>query len=100
MARITVRLDDGLHQRLLKQSRRFDLGLSDYIRDVLERYEGGDPSGYHGRLDELQATAIQTLAIVAGSVGSRSPESLKKGMAEARCLLLERGLLDPEATPS
>ena len=48
------------------------------------------------RLDELHATAIQTLAILAKSIGARTPDILAAGLADARRLLKERGLLDPE----
>jgi RHH-type rel operon transcriptional repressor/antitoxin RelB len=96
VARITIRLDDALHDRLRDQARRADMTPSTYLRDLLERYEGGDPSGYHARFDELHATSIQTLAILAASVGHRAPDLLEQGLADARRLLRERGLLDPE----
>jgi hypothetical protein len=96
MARITIRLDDLLHDRLLEQARVNGTTPSAYIRDVLERYEGNDPAGYHARFDELHATGIQTLAILAASVGKRAPGLLEQGLADARRLLRERGLLDPE----
>lgn len=96
MARITFRLDDDLHERLVDQARRANVTPSTYLRDLFERYEGGDPSGYHARFDELHATVIQTLAILAASVGKRTPEVLEQGLADARRLLRERGLLDPE----
>lgn len=96
MARITLRLDDALHDRLVDQARTSGTTPSAYIRDVLERFEGSDPAGYHARFDELHATAIQTLAILATSVGKRTPDILEAGLADARRLLRERGLLDPE----
>lgn len=99
MARVTIRLDDDLHKRLLDQSDRAGLPLSSYIRNILDRYEGIDPSGYHARFDELQATSIQILGILATSVRSRSPDIYELGLTEARRLLRERGLLDPEGTP-
>jgi hypothetical protein len=94
MARITLRLDDALYDRLLDQARAGGTTPSGYIRDVLARFEGTDPAGYHARFDELHATAIQTLAILAKSIGRRAPEVLEEGLAEARRLLRERGLLD------
>jgi hypothetical protein len=96
MARITIRLSDELFERLLDQAATLDTTPSGYIRDVLERFEGNDPTGYHARFDELHATAIQTLAILAKSVGVRAPALLEEGLSEARRLLRERGLLDPE----
>lgn len=99
LARITIRLDDALHDRLLDRARSSGTTPSAYLRDVLARYEGDDPAGYHARFDELHATAIQTLAILAASVGKRAPELLEQGLADARRLLRERGLLDPEQGP-
>lgn len=96
MARLTIRLDDALHDHLIDQARRSGTTPSAYLRDVFARYEGEDPSGYHARFDELHATAIQTLAILAKSVGTRAPELLDAGLMDARRLLRERGLLDPE----
>ncbi|WP_046762719.1 hypothetical protein [Sphingobium chungbukense] len=96
MARITIRLDDGLYGRLLDQARSVGATQSAFIRDVLERFEGADPSGIHARFDELHATAIQTLAVLAALVEADSPSVLQKGLADARRLLKQRGLLDPE----
>ncbi|MET0238345.1 MAG: hypothetical protein ABW184_00475 [Sphingobium sp.] len=95
MARITIRLDDALYEHLLDQSLRASTTPSAYIRDVLSRFEGDDPAGYHARFDELHATLIQTVAILAASVGSQDPAILDRGQADARRLLKERGLLAP-----
>ncbi|MBO9582065.1 MAG: hypothetical protein J7498_14330 [Sphingobium sp.] len=95
MARITIRLDDDHYERLLDDARVRGMAPSTHIREILQRYEGTDPGGYHDRLDEIHATGIQTLAIVAKSIGSRTPEVLEEGLAEARRLLRERGLLNP-----
>lgn len=96
MARITLRLDDALLDRFVDAARAVGTSPSAYIRDVLERYEGHDPAGYHARFDELHATSIQTLAILAKAIGRRTPDILEEGLAEARRLLRDRGLLDPE----
>lgn len=96
MARITLRLDDDLHDRLVSAARAGGSTPSAHIREILDRYEGYDPAGYHARFDELHATAIQTLAILGKSIGRRSPDLLEEGLADARRLLKERGLLDPE----
>jgi len=96
LARITIRVDDALFRRLDGRARDAGTPTATYCRDILERFEGTDPSGYHARFDELHATGIQALAILAASVGKRSPEILEQGLADARRLLRERGLLDPE----
>lgn len=96
MIRITVRIDAGLHDRLQKRAVGADLPFSTFIRSVLE--QAADPAGryIYSSHDELLATCIQILSILATSVGSRAPETLAKGMAEAKTLLRQRGLLDPE----
>lgn len=96
MARITIRVDDALFKRLDARARDAGTPTATYCRNILERFEGTDPSGYHARFDELHATGIQTLAILATSVGRRSPDMLEQGLADARRLLRERGLLDLE----
>ncbi len=96
MARITIRIDDALYRRLDNHARDAGTPTAAYCRDILDRYEGTDPTGYHARFDELHATTIQTLAILAASVGKRAPEILEQGLTDARRLLRERGLLDPE----
>ncbi len=96
MARITIRLEDAMLDLLVDRARSCGTTPSAYIRDLIDRFEGADPQGYHARFDELHATSIQTLAILASSVGTRAPELLEQGLAEARRLLRERDLLDPE----
>ena len=96
MPRITIRFKDALYERLVGGARASDTTVPDYVRDILNRYEGMDAAGYHGRFDEVQAVLIQVFAILAASVSERRPDILEKGMDEARALLLERGLLDSE----
>ncbi len=95
MARITIRLDDAHFRRIEGRARDAGTPTAAYCRDILEREDGTDPTGFHARFDELHATAIQTLAILATSVGKRTPDILEQGLADARRLLRERGLLDP-----
>ena len=97
MSRLTVRLDPRLLDRLAERATATETTPSAYIRDLVARDMGLDPGGYHARFDELHATAIQTLSILAASVGGKAPELLAQGMADAKDLLLDRGLLDPEA---
>lgn len=96
MTRITIRLDYALHARLMERANAVGVTPSAYMRDLLMRFEGADPSGHHARFDELQAVSIQTLAILATWIAKTHPEALEKGMADARALLRERGLIDPE----
>ncbi|BBD03363.1 MULTISPECIES: hypothetical protein [Sphingobium] len=95
MARVTIRFNDALYERLVAGARASDTNVADYVRSVLDRYEGMDAGGYHGRFDELLSTNIQTFAIVAAYVSGLHPDLLARGVADARKHLLERGLIDP-----
>jgi hypothetical protein len=95
--RLTIRLDQALFERLIERAASHQLTPSRYVRELLSREPGVDLGGHHARFDELHATSIQTLAIVAASVGKTAPDVLEQGMADARDLLRDRGLLDPEA---
>lgn len=96
MARLTLRLDDALLDRLLDRSAAIGITPSAFLRDLLIRFEGADPAGHHARFDELHATSLQTLAILATLTAETAPRALEKGMADARALLCERGLIDPD----
>ena len=96
MPRITIRFKDALFGRLVVGAQAAGSTIPDYVRDILNRYEGMDAAGYHDRFDEVQAVLIQVFAILAASVSERRPDILEKGMDDARALLLERGLLDSE----
>lgn len=96
MLRISVRVDPDLYDRLQKRAAGAELPFSTFIRSILE--QAADPAGryIYSSQDEILATCIQILSILATSVGNRAPDTLAKGMAEARTLLRQRGLLDPE----
>jgi hypothetical protein len=94
--KLNIRVDVMLHERLSRRAHGANLSLSAFVRLVLE--QAADPGrGYvFSSQDEILATSIQILTILATSVGRRSPETLEQGMTEARELLRERGLLGPE----
>lgn len=96
MTRISVRVPDDLHDRLQRRAAGAELPFSGFVRSVLE--QAADPAGryIYSSQDEILATCIQILSILATSVGDRAPDTLARGMAEARKMLRERGLLDPE----
>jgi predicted transcriptional regulator len=93
MARITIRIDDDLCDRLGRRARRVGVTISELVRPALE--QAADPkAGYvFSSQDEILAGVLQTLSIVAAAVRSRSPEVLDQGMADAHVMLLEKGLL-------
>lgn len=96
MHRVSVRVDDTLYERLSRRAAGADLSFSDFIRSVL--IQAADPRGryIYSSQDEVLGTCIQILTILATSVGERTPEILKRGMADASAILRERGLLGPE----
>ncbi|MBA4752089.1 MAG: hypothetical protein H2055_07670 [Sphingopyxis sp.] len=100
MAKFSIRIDDPLYDRLVAAAEDAGMTLSAYIREGLAQLDGADPFGFHARFDELHSTVIQMLAIVAGDIGDRAPESLARGMDDARRLLLERGLVTADDLPA
>lgn len=97
MAKLSLRLDDALYDRLLASADAAGMTPSAYIREALEQLNGADPFGFHARFDELHSTVIQILAILASDVGARDPRALAKGMEDIHRLLRERGLPTDDA---
>ncbi|PJG47194.1 CopG family transcriptional regulator [Sphingobium sp. LB126] len=93
MVKINFRLDAALHARLHRRALGANLSLSAYIRRTLEQTVDERQRYVFSSQDEILATAIQILSIVATSVGQQSPKALEQGMTEARAILAERGLL-------
>ncbi|WP_334183894.1 CopG family transcriptional regulator [Novosphingobium sp.] len=96
MPKINFRLEDTLHLALMRRARAANLPLSGFIRQVLEQAIDERKRYVFSSQDEILATSIQILSILATSVGGRSPEVLEQGMAQARSILAERGLLGEE----
>ncbi|CCA93098.1 hypothetical protein PP1Y_AT22523 [Novosphingobium sp. PP1Y] len=96
MHRISVRVDDTLYLSLQRRAQGANLSLSDFVRSVLA--QAADPRGryIYSSQDELLGIVIQILTLVATSIGERSPQLLERGMQDAKAVLRERGLLDPE----
>ncbi|WIW89634.1 CopG family transcriptional regulator [Sphingobium sp. V4] len=93
MVRISVRIDDALYERLNRRATGADLSFSTFVRSVLE--QAADPGGryIYSSQDEILATCIQILSIVATATGQQSPKALEQAKADAREMLLKRGLL-------
>ncbi|EHJ60659.1 hypothetical protein NSU_2395 [Novosphingobium pentaromativorans US6-1] len=89
-------MDDTLFRQMQRRAYGANLTLSEFVRQVLG--EAADPNGryIYSSQDEVLATAIQILTLLATSIGARAPELLERGMADARTILGERGLLDPD----
>ena len=96
MPKLNFRLDEPLHAALMRRALGANLSLSGFIRKVLEQAVDERKSYVFSSQDEILATSIQILSIVATSVGQQSPKALEQGMAQARIILAERGLLGGE----
>jgi len=95
LARVTIRIDDVLYDRLRRRARSVGVSVAELLRPAID--QAADPrSGYvYTTQDEILSCVLQTLSIVAASVRSRSPQTLEQGMADAKALLIEKGLLGP-----
>jgi len=99
MARITIRIDDDLLDRLSRRARRVGVTVSELVRPALEHAADSRAGYVFTSQDEILAGVLQTLSIVAAAVRKRSPETLEQGMADARAMLHEKGLLAPGEQP-
>ncbi|HUD90500.1 CopG family transcriptional regulator [Sphingobium sp.] len=72
------------------------LSLSGFIRQLLEQAVDERKRYVFSSQDEILATSIQILSIVATSVGQQSLKALEQGMARTQMILTERGLLGGE----
>jgi CRISPR/Cas system-associated exonuclease Cas4 (RecB family) len=80
----------------MRRARGANLSLSAFIRQALKQAVDERRRYVFSSQDEILATSIQILSIVATSVGQQSPKALEQGMAQARSILAERGLLGGE----
>ncbi|WCT80075.1 CopG family transcriptional regulator [Novosphingobium humi] len=96
MPKINFRLDGPLHAALMRRARGANLSLSGLVRQLLEQAVDERRRYVFTSQDEILATSIQILSILATSVGQQSPKGLEQGMAQARTILAERGLLGGE----
>jgi len=97
MRKLNIRLDGGLYEVLSRRALGAGLPFSVFCRNVLAQAARPDSRYVYSSQDEILATSIQILSILATSVGLQSPDALEKGLEEARSLLAERGLLAEDA---
>lgn len=93
MIKVNFRIDEALHARLSRRAHGANLSLSAFIRSVLAQAADSQGRYIYSSQDEILATCIQILSILATATGQQSPKALEQGMADARAILLERGLL-------
>lgn len=99
MARITIRIDDDLAERLQRRARKVGVTISELARPALVDVADGRAGYVFTSQDEILSCVLQTLSIVAALARRTSPETLQQGMADAKVLLEAKGLLGPEQQP-
>ena len=99
MARVTIRIDDALYERLQRRARKAGISVAELLRPAINQAADSRGGYVYTTQDEILSCVIQTLSIIAASVRRRSPETLEQGMADARALLLEKGLLSQDEQP-
>lgn len=97
MIKLNFRIDEYVHAQLAERAHAAEISLSQFVRQVLTQAAEPDRGYIFSSKDEILANTIQILSILAVAVGRKSPDALEQGMAEARSLLADRGLLDPDA---
>ncbi|HWU01760.1 MAG TPA: CopG family transcriptional regulator [Novosphingobium sp.] len=93
MPKLNIRLDDALYEQLSRRAYGARLPFSVFCRQVLAQAADPRSSYIYSSQDEILATTIQILSILATHIGRQYPTSLEKGLEEARAILAERGLL-------
>jgi predicted transcriptional regulator len=96
VAKLNLRIDDALHERLSRRAYAAGISVSDLVRPAIEQAADPDRGYVYTSQDEILAITIQILALLAASLRNRAPDTLAEGMADARELLRKKGLLAPE----
>lgn len=96
---VTIHLDHELHRQLKLRAGGANLSMSAFLRPLIE--DAAFPGGryVYTSQDELIGIAIQTFMLLAELATAQSPAVVERGMAGARVMLRERGLLKPESDP-
>jgi len=99
MKTLSVKVDEALYRKLRLRAYGANLTVSQFVRPLIEEAAHPGTRYVHSSQDELLSVAIQTFAMVAALAADTAPHAIEKGMADARHLLRDKGLLDPERDP-
>ncbi|MES2176197.1 MAG: CopG family transcriptional regulator [Pseudomonadota bacterium] len=99
MRTLSIKVDEALHRRLRIRASGANLSMSEFVRPLIEEAAYPGNRYVHSSQDELLSVTIQSFAILAALAAHISPQMAERGMADARHLLRERGLLDPAKDP-
>jgi hypothetical protein len=93
---VTIYLDDMLHRRLKRRAFGANLSISAFVRPLIE--DAASPGGryVYTSQDELLGIAIQSFMLMSEMALAQSPAIVERAMLQARAMLHERGLFDPD----
>lgn len=96
MARITIRLDDDVYDRLLQRAAYVGMPCTTMIRPLLERlaYPAQGVALNRSPKDEALAAVLQILELLHADLERRAPDALKAGIDRSRSILRDRNLLE------
>ena len=96
MARITIRLEDDLHDQLLYRAARAGMPCASMIRLMLRKLALPETTFRMLRTpgEELLVTVLQMRELIHADLARRSPETLELAMDCAKAVLRDHGLLE------
>ncbi len=92
MARITFRLDDETHDRLIRRALRSNINLSELIRPALSRVADPSITYVPTVLDAQIILSARVLSLLLLDMETRRPELREKGAVMAATMLRKWGM--------
>jgi len=99
VAKLYIRIDDSLYERLEQRALGAGLSISDLVRPLLEDAAAQGGTYIYTAHDEILALLIEVYALIATGMADRYPETLRRGTAHGQDMLRHRGLLAAVAAP-
>jgi hypothetical protein len=100
VAKLYIRIDDGLFERLELRALGAGLSISELVRPLLVDAAGPGGSYVDTANDEILAILVEVYALIITGLADQHPGTLKRGAIHARQILQERGLLSPQLAPA
>ena len=99
MAKLYIRVDDDLLERLEQRASGAGLSVSEMVRPLLIDAAGRGGSYVYTAHDEILALLIEVYAFIATGLSDHQPDTLRRGADHARKILRDRGLIVPDQSP-
>ena len=100
MAKLYIRIDDDLLERLEQRALGAGLSISEMVRPLLIDAAGRGGSYVYTAHDEILALLIEVYAFIATGLSDHQPETLRRGADYARQILRDRGLFASDQVPA